>query len=269
MIRSAALAVLLAAPASAQVRVSPAASAWSGPVTAVFAAAGQERVAALGMVSLARLASPGDDGRMPVVSAPQTLNYLDQALEEAAVDVEVFAKRPTHERLAVLRVAAEIAEEKARLSADGLAEAAATGFARRADGGTTVPASAVKAVLTHYNASVDETGLDFSLRARVLAAIRTGRDGLPAWDALMAAKEETRRALHRGALRSLVAYIVGMVALFAGVADLFTGGAKFLVFAASMAPIVYMMTLIWRRDSLEWADSWGLREHIRRAFPND
>lgn len=104
---------LLAASASAQVRVAPptaGALAWSGAIAGVFGEAGAGGMAQLDSLSLTRLSAPLSDGRLTLVASPQLLNPLVQTLEEGGLDPAQFPDMPLEFRITLLRSAAEMTE---------------------------------------------------------------------------------------------------------------------------------------------------------------
>lgn len=119
--------LLLSTGARAQIVAGAAseAAAWVGPMSAAVTAAGSERVAGLGSVSLTNLSMPDASGRLPFVSAPQVLAPLTAALAAQGVTPASFAALPTAERLAVLSRAAVPAEAQAAAAADAALAAVA------------------------------------------------------------------------------------------------------------------------------------------------
>ncbi len=118
------LALLLSAAPSYAAVVAPSAGAraWSGPVAGAVGAAGLERTSGLGSFSLPRLAMPGADGRLPILSSPQLINPLAETLAQQQVDPVAFAALTTDAKLVILAAAAKATEARLGLNAAELAE---------------------------------------------------------------------------------------------------------------------------------------------------
>ncbi|UPT74066.1 MAG: hypothetical protein M0D55_19960 [Elusimicrobiota bacterium] len=111
---AAALPLLVAVHAAAQVRVAPSAAAlaWSGPLAAYTSELGAAGIARMDSVSLPRLTAPDGEGRLPLLKNPELLNPLAETLAEASVDPEGFAAMPLEFKETILRNAASLTEDR-------------------------------------------------------------------------------------------------------------------------------------------------------------
>lgn len=212
--------VLSAAAAHAQVLApSAGARAWSGPVAGAVSAAGLDRVAELGTVSLPRLATPGADGRIPLISSPELLNPIAAALAAAGRTPEAFAAMPSSEKLKVLAEAARTAEAGLAARAADLAEQTRSGVKKSRARGLDASAAEARALsayldeaaatrlaeaekaLAEFKAAREEAVRSFleDLPAKIAAGAFEGgsllardeSDGAPAWRTADGAPDET------------------------------------------------------------------------------
>lgn len=122
--------ILTAVPSGAQIIAAPSqgALAWSGPVARTMSAAGHDRAARLGSLSLPRLTAPGADGRIPSLASPELLNPLVETLVAQKVDLDAFALLPTEARLTILAEAAKATEARLGREAAAIAEKTRNGL---------------------------------------------------------------------------------------------------------------------------------------------
>ena len=160
------LAVLaLAAPARSALVAGASASpsAWVGGVAGALAAAGTERVDALGSPALTGLSTLNAAAAFPFASQPRLLLPLAEKLSAQGLEPETFAALPLEARLSALRAAAAQAEAEAAAIADEALPAAEQPPRRKTLDRAALALERVQAVAPY---------LDPARRARVKAAGR-------------------------------------------------------------------------------------------------
>lgn len=173
-----------------------------------------------------------------------------------------------------LALADIIAASQQRVVNDRPLMSAIRAFERNARDGAPVASRHILAVEKRYADVANFAMTPTPVRLRILAAIRSGADGLPSWERLRAIGRSTHARNRRTAMIAAGVLVAGMVAMIPLGLTGFSAwplAAKLVALSLTwLAPMIVFVRSLWLAQSLESGRDYSyVAETLRRTFPND